>query len=426
MLTESHVSLPLAAAALWPGRKRSFSRGSLLFWQDDPVEQVHVILRGAVKVSSISPDGRVHSFGILGVGRVVGADSYLLGGIHSAVAEVMEPSELIVIPVKEFDAALANNREFATLVMRELAREAQEVAIQASELSFLHVQERLKHSLQNLAVEHGIKTTGGIRIDLNLTQEELGALVAAHRTTLAAGLSDLRRQGFLWKEGRRLVILPPGQVDLLDSITRCVMDGDDQGTVALVRRAIAGKAESLNILEALTTGMKEIDRGYGKGEIELPDVVLAAAAMKRALPIVEKNAEREGGGPSIGSVVIGTVYGDIHDIGKDIVSMLLRARRFRVLDLGVNVPPHIFADAVVKHDPDILALSAYTTMTSREIATVMRSLDRAGLRQRVRVMVGGGAVTRQYAESVGADGYHVTARGAAEVAWSLVSGGSEK
>jgi methanogenic corrinoid protein MtbC1 len=121
-------------------------------------------------------------------------------------------------------------------------------------------------------------------------------------------------------------------------------------------------------------------------------------------------------------VVIGTVFGDIHDIGKTIVAMLLRARNFRVIDLGVNIPPEQFVEAVVHFNPDILALSASTTSTSLEMQPTIRLLTQNGLRSRMKLMVGGGAVSEELAARLGADGYHATAQGAVETAWRLCTG----
>ena len=304
--------------------------------------------------------------------------------------------------------------------MKELAHEASAAEGMVRELSFLDVQQRLKHSLIALAMEHGIRTKTGIAIDLKITQDEIGALVSANRTTIAACLSELSVEGFLWKEGRRLVIIPPEQKEILDSLTSAVFDGDDQKAEQLARRALAQGIEAKKALDALTTGMKQVDRAYTRGDLGLPDVVLAASTMKQALPIIEANIGLEPGQEMVvGTVVIGTVYGDIHDIGKTIVAMLLRARNFGVIDLGMNVPPQQFLEAVYQFHPDILALSALTTTTSLEVEPVLRLLNEKGLREKVKVVVGGGAVSEGFAAQIGADGYHATAQGAVEIAWKL-------
>jgi methanogenic corrinoid protein MtbC1/CRP-like cAMP-binding protein len=408
------------ACGIWPNRNKVYPRGAVLTWQGDPVEQIYVILNGAVKVWTLSPEGKTYAFGILGVGRLIGARSYLLGGVYESVAEVSEVSELIVIPPDEFDRALRFNQAFSLAVIKELAREASEVAENARELSFLDVQQRLKHSLINLARDHGVRTEKGVVIDLNITQDEIGAMVSANRTTIAACLSELRGKGLLWKDGRHLVIVPPEQLEELDALTRAVVEGNDREAERLANQALSEGIYAIKVLEALTAGMKEVDRGYRRGEFDLPDVVLAATAMKQAMPVVEANIELGRKQEMIvGTVVIGTVFGDIHDIGKTMVAMLLRARNFRVIDLGVNITPEQFMEAVTRFAPDILALSASTTATSLEIDPVIKLLTASGLRSKVKLMVGGGAVSEEYAARIGADGYHASAQGAVETAWRL-------
>jgi methanogenic corrinoid protein MtbC1 len=389
------------------------------------VEQIYVLLDGAVKVSSISPEGRVYTYGILGAGRLIGAAEYLLDGTYGSVAEVSEASDLVVVPTEEFDHALRSNADFSRAVMKEMATWAVEIAGKARDLSFLDVQQRLKHSLISLAREHGIRTEKGVMIDLDITQDEIGTMVSANRTTIAACLSELRAKGFLWKDGRHLVILPPEQVERLDALTQAVVEGDDDQAEKLVNQAINEQIDPLKVLEALTAGMKVVDRAYARSEIDLPDVVLAASAMKQGLPAIEASIglgrKQE---TVLGTVVIGTVFGDIHDIGKTIVAMLLRARSFRVIDLGVNIAPEQFMEAILHFSPDILALSASTTSTSMEIHPTIRLLTQNGLRRRIRLMVGGGAVSEELAARLDADGYHATAQGAVETAWRLCTSGT--
>jgi 5-methyltetrahydrofolate--homocysteine methyltransferase len=419
-MAETKSALINLAEKLWPQRKKHYPRGTILCWQGDPVDRVYIILEGAVKISSISPEGRIFSFGIFGAGRLIGAQSYLLDGFHGEVAEVVEAAELLALPLDEFDHALVTSQEFSSAVMKELARDASRIADNVRDLSFLDVQQRLKHSLINLAQEHGVKTDQGIIINLDITQDEFGAMVSANRTTIAYCMSELRAEGFLWKDGRRLVIIPPEHLEILDTLTNAVREGDDWNAEKWAEQAIAHGIDTLKVLDALTTGMKQVDRGFSHGEIDLSDVVLAASAMKEALPIIEANMELEYKQEFIvGTVVIGTVYGDIHDIGKTIVAMLLRARNFRVIDLGVSVTPEQFAEALHQYKPDILALSALTTASSLELEPVIKSLAVNGVRSRIKLLVGGGAMSEEFARRLGADGYHATAQGAVEMAWHL-------
>jgi 5-methyltetrahydrofolate--homocysteine methyltransferase len=159
---------------------------------------------------------------------------------------------------------------------------------------------------------------------------------------------------------------------------------------------------------------------YARGEIDVSDVVLAAFAMKSSLPILEAEMERAGHVVDyLGTIVIGTVQGDIHDIGSTMVSMLLKARGFRVIDLGVDVSTIKFVDAVRSYQPQILAMSTLMTTTTHELFGVINTLVDEGLREQVKVMVGGSALTRQLSEKMGADGYEPSAHRAAELAWRL-------
>lgn len=402
------------------GQMQHYPKGSVLYWQGDPVDVLYVVASGAVKESFLSEDGRVGTYGVWGAGRLLGANAYFLGTPHPAVAETLQDSQLVVISPDAFERALSENPKLSAVIMRELAREAHALSDQMRDLSFLDVQQRLRNSLVRLARDHGIPTDDGIVINLRITHEEMGALVSANRTTITACLSELKKRGYLWTEGQRLVIIPPEHMNILDQLSAAVVQGDDEGTRFWARQAALQNVDPFKALDALISGMKQIDRGYVRGEIELPDVVLAAFAMKGALPSLEARLQQS---PQtvrpLGVVVIGTVFGDIHDIGKTIVAALLRARGFRVIDLGVNIEADEFVRAVRHYEPDILALSALTSTTALEIGQVVQALKEMDLRDQVRVMIGGGAVTPAQAKELGADGYHETARGAVELAWRL-------
>ncbi|MFN2166875.1 MAG: cyclic nucleotide-binding domain-containing protein, partial [Anaerolineae bacterium] len=269
------------------GQPARYPKGSVLYWQGDPVDHVFLLISGAVKISTISEDGQIHTYGIVGARRLLGANAYLLGSDHDMVAEAFEDCEVLVMPPAGFERALSEDARLSAVVMRELARGLHGLSEQMRDLSFLDVQQRLKRSLVRLAEEHGLATDRGIRINLALTHEEMGALVAANRSTITACLSELKQQGYLWTEGRRLVIIPPQQMEILDHLTEAVVDGDDDGALYWARRARSAQVEPLKALSALTRGMKQVDRSYSRSEIDLPDVVLAAYAMKNALPSIE-------------------------------------------------------------------------------------------------------------------------------------------
>ena len=402
------------------GRLRRYRKGGVLYWQGDTVEHIFVVKEGVVKVFSISREGKSYTYDILGAGHLVGAMAYLLGEEHDSMAEALENTQVLAIPPAEFERLLVSDPSFSVVVMRQLARTVRSLSGKMRDLSFLGVQERLKHGLVRLADEHGLVTEKGVKIDLDITHEEIGELVAANRATITTCLSELKRQGYLWKEGRRLVIIPPEHIEILDNLNRSVVEGDDQESVRWARRAIEEKVDPIKALDALTGGMRQIDRSFARDEIDLPDVVLAAFAMKAAIPIVESQVQRTGQKiETLGTIVIGTVFGDIHDIGKTMVSMFLKARGFRVIDLGVNITVEQFVKAVREYRPGVLAMSALTSVTALEQARVIQALKAKGLRDRVRIMVGGGAITQELAEHIEADGYEPSARGAVELAWRL-------
>jgi len=315
---------------------------------------------------------------------------------------------------------LAADSGLSLAVMRKLAQDHQMLAVKIRDIGFADVQKRLKASLIELANAHGVVTDAGIRIDLDITHQQIGEMIAANRTTITACLSDLRRQGYLWKEGRRLHIIPPEQMEILDNLDEAIVDGARDRAVRWAQEAIARRVDPVKALEALTSGMRRVDRMYAREQIDVTDVMFSAFAMKSAIPIIEEAVAGSGAQLLyLGTIVIGTVRGDIHEIGRTMVSMLLKARGFRVIDLGVDVPAVEFVNAVRTYQPQILAMSSLLTTTAREPFSVIKSLVSEGLRDKVKVMVGGSAITQQLSEQMGADGYEASANRAAELAWRL-------
>lgn len=413
MLEEEHI-----------GQIRKIQRGRMLYWQGDPVECIYAIRSGAVKAFSTSPDGKTYAYGVIGPGGVVGVTSYLLGSNHEMQAEALEDVEVIAILPIEFERLLAVNPRFSLLVMRKLAEGLSSLASKARDFGLLDVQQRLKHRLVELAREHGVTTEKGIRIALDITHEEIGALVAANRSTITSFLNELERQGYLWKEGRHLVIIPPEHIEILDNLNQAVVDGSEEDARNWASKAIEKNVDAVKALDALCTGMKLVDRMFNRDEIDVSDVILSAFAMKSAIPMIEAEIGKSGKEVnSIGTIVIGTVTGDIHDIGRTLVAMLLKARGFSIIDLGNNVSVSDFVEAVRKHKPDILAMSSLMTTGRQEQFEVIQTLIEAGLRDRVKVIVGGSAITQELSRQMGADGYEPSAHRAVELAWRLTHSG---
>ena len=209
--------------------------------------------------------------------------------------------------------------------------------------------------------------------------------------------------------------------EILENLRRAVLEYDSKGAVSWARKAVEEKIAPLKALDALTEAIREVGEGFGKGELFLPEIVGAADAMKSATPIIEEELKKMGAKrDSVGTVVMGTVFGDIHDIGKSMVCMLLATDGFEVIDLGVNVEAERFIESVRKYKPDILGMSALLTTFVSEQKKVINILKEEGLRDKVKIMVGGGAISEATAENIGADGYDPIAPGAVKLARRLV------
>ncbi len=206
------------------------------------------------------------------------------------------------------------------------------------------------------------------------------------------------------------------------AMRQAVIDGDADAAEAAAKASIAaGIPPLVAIDEGFMPGMKEVGAGFAAGDLFLPDMMLAARAMQRALGVLEPELKAAAVERTVaGRVVIGTVAGDIHEIGKNLVGMLLSTSGFEVHDLGVNVAPERFVEAAREHRADIVGLSALLTTTMTGQRAVIAALTEAGLRPPVKVMVGGAPVTGTWASEIGADGYSEDAMGAVELAKRLM------
>jgi len=209
--------------------------------------------------------------------------------------------------------------------------------------------------------------------------------------------------------------------DLLARISSSLVDGDPDAVVALTREAIAAGAAPMAIIDdGLLAGMRVVGDKYSCGEYFLPHLIVAANGMKQAMALLEPELRRRQQTlASLGTVVIGTVKGDIHEIGKSLVGTMLSAHGFAVHDLGVDVAIETFVAKVRETGATLVGLSALLTTTMGVQRKVIEALDAAGLRDQVRVMVGGAPVSRKWAKEIGADGYAEDAVGAVELARRL-------
>lgn len=209
---------------------------------------------------------------------------------------------------------------------------------------------------------------------------------------------------------------------LFEEMAQSVIDGEPEIAVDLAKRALAEGIDPLEALnEGYIRGVNYVGQQFACGEMYLPELVGAGEAMKSAIAILEPEMTRRGSSRSIlGKVVIGTVEGDIHDIGKSLVGTMLSSSGFQVFDLGVDVSIKSFVDKAREVDADIVGLSALLTTTMVKQKTIVNALREAGLRPKVKVIVGGAPVTHGWAEEIGAEGYSEDAVGAVAVAKKIM------
>lgn len=210
-------------------------------------------------------------------------------------------------------------------------------------------------------------------------------------------------------------------MELLQKISQELQAGNFQLMPDLVTEAIrSGVLPSRILSEGLIAGMDVIGERFQNDEIFLPEVLISAKTMHAGMKILRPKLV-ESGAKMIGKVVLGTVKGDLHDIGKNLVGMLLEGAGYEVIDLGIDVASEKFVEAVKTYQPDIMGLSALLTTTMPKMKEVVESLVEAGIRNKVRVMVGGAPVTDKFAQDIGADGYAPDAVSAVEKARKLLS-----
>ena len=208
---------------------------------------------------------------------------------------------------------------------------------------------------------------------------------------------------------------------ILEELGRTVTEFDADGAEGTARKAIEAGIDPLKAIDSLITAIRQIGDAFGRGETFLPEQIGAAASLQRAMPVIEAEILRKGTvRESLGRVVIGSVAGDMHNIGKSMVSSLMTAEGFSVHDLGIDISTEKFVEVVRDSQPDILAMSALLTTTAPEAIKVIEALEKAGLRDQVKIMIGGGAITEEFTETIGADGYDATAPGAVVVARKLL------
>ncbi len=206
----------------------------------------------------------------------------------------------------------------------------------------------------------------------------------------------------------------------LKQIFENVINGAAPAVETGVKEALAaGVSADVILKEALIAAMDEVGKRYEEGDIFVPEMLVAARAMQTGLALLKPHLVG-GGTESAGKVAIGTVKGDLHDIGKNLVAMMLEGAGFEIIDLGVDVPPQAFVDAVNNKGAQVVGMSALLTTTMSNMGVTIEALKAAGLRDKVKVMIGGAPVTQDFANQIGADGFAADASSATRVARELL------
>jgi 5-methyltetrahydrofolate--homocysteine methyltransferase len=207
---------------------------------------------------------------------------------------------------------------------------------------------------------------------------------------------------------------------LYERISTAIIEGDADKTAKLVQRALDQELAAKDILDnAMVVGMGEVGVRFKAGDMFVPEVLMSADSMQAGLDVLRPHLIASGV-KLIGKILMGTVKGDLHDIGKNLVNMMCEGAGFEIVDIGFNVDPEKFIEAIKEHQPDVVGMSAMLTTTMRAMAQTIKAIEEAGLRDQVKVMVGGAPVDAAFAERIGADGYGSNAPAGSDLAKKFV------
>ena len=207
--------------------------------------------------------------------------------------------------------------------------------------------------------------------------------------------------------------------DIYERLSTAVLEGNEERVPKLVQKGLDEGLVPKDILDnGLIVGMNEVGARFKRGDMFVPEVLMSAKSMQAGLTVLRPELVASGA-QLIGTIVMGTVKGDLHDIGKNLVGMMCEGAGFEVIDLGFNVEPEKFIQAIKEHQPNIVGMSALLTTTMRAMGHTIKAIEEAGLRDQVKIMVGGAPVDAEFAERIGADGYGSNAPAGSELAKRL-------
>ncbi len=207
--------------------------------------------------------------------------------------------------------------------------------------------------------------------------------------------------------------------ELLKKLYEAVLDGQRDAAKENVESALGEGLDPADVLDTMVSAMGEVGRLFEEGEYFVPEMLISARAMQTGMEILKPSLVEADIKPA-GKIIAGTVKGDLHDIGKNLVCMMLEGAGFEVVDLGTDVSPDAFVAAVNEHQPDFIAMSALLTTTMPSMQSTIEALQSAGIRDKVKVLIGGAPINDSYAEKIGADGYAQDASRAVKLAKSLI------
>jgi 5-methyltetrahydrofolate--homocysteine methyltransferase len=207
---------------------------------------------------------------------------------------------------------------------------------------------------------------------------------------------------------------------LYERISTAIMEGEADKTANLVQKALDQDLAAKDILDnAMVVGMGEVGVRFKAGDMFVPEVLMSADSMQAGLNVLRPHLIASGV-KLIGKILMGTVKGDLHDIGKNLVNMMCEGAGFEIIDIGFNADPDKFIEAIKEHQPDVVGMSAMLTTTMRAMAQTIKAIEEAGLRDQVKIMVGGAPVDAAFAERIGADGYGSNAPAGSDLAKKFV------